>query len=244
MNITLTAYTNDNFSYTIETTGTKPIRYSISNQPAGVTIIGNTINGKISQNGTYTFEVKAQNNFGYDTKNMVVTIIDAVGITSKLSDSTKVSNPYTYTIESTGSGPKTYEASPLPSGLTLSENKISGTPTITGITNIIISLTAVTQNSIEYTSEVLSLSVSEYLAPIITSNGSASGLTNISFEYTITCEGDSTFSVIGILPPGLTFSTNKISGTPTKSGQWNVILKAVNAFGENTKSLTITISVY
>lgn len=81
---------------------------------------------------------------------------------------------------------------------------------------------------------------------IIDSDLTASGDTVTPFSYTITAKGATpiTFNATS-LPPGLTFSVDTISGTPTTPGSYAVALSAynaVNALDPDTKTLVITIS--
>jgi hypothetical protein len=82
------------------------------------------------------------------------------------------------------------------------------------------------------------------LAPIITSELTASGLVSQPFNYTITADNFPTsFSATG-LPPGLSVntSTGVISGTPTATGTYFVVVEATNASGTDSQTLIITVT--
>ena len=64
------------YSQTLAATGTAPITWSIESGslPAGLTLSGNTISGTPTTAGTFTFEVKAANGAGSDTKELSIVI--------------------------------------------------------------------------------------------------------------------------------------------------------------------------
>ena len=64
------------YSQTLAATGTAPISWSIESGslPAGLTLSGNTISGTPTTAGTFTFEVKAANGAGSDTKELSIVI--------------------------------------------------------------------------------------------------------------------------------------------------------------------------
>ena len=81
-------------------------------------------------------------------------------------------------------------------------------------------------------------------APSITSSVSASATTNSPFSYTITATNNpSSFNATG-LPAGLSVNTatGVISGTPTAAGTSSIGLRATNAAGTGTATLTLTIN--
>jgi LruC domain-containing protein len=86
----------------------------------------------------------AGNAYGNDLKILVITIAEALippTITSELSASGTVNQPFTYVITATGSEPITFNATNLPAGLTFSGNTISGIPTTAGVTTVPLSAT-------------------------------------------------------------------------------------------------------
>lgn len=82
-------------------------------------------------------------------------------------------------------------------------------------------------------------------APVITSSLARSATVGRSFSYTITAKGRPapTFNATG-LPAGLTFSGNRISGTPTTAATsgHSITLTATNSEGTDTKTLVLTIA--
>ncbi len=81
------------------------------------------------------------------------------------------------------------------------------------------------------------------VVPNITSSNSSSGSVSSSFSHTISSSGSSaTYSVSGVLPAGLSFSDNKITGTPTLAGTFPINITATNGCGTDTDPHTITIA--
>lgn len=82
--------------------------------------------------------------------------------------------------------------------------------------------------------------------PVITSVLSTSGQVGIAFSYQIVATNSPTSYGSGALPSGLSLNTGTglISGTPAagSEGTYSVSISATNAFGTDTKSLTIVLS--
>ena len=80
-------------------------------------------------------------------------------------------------------------------------------------------------------------------SPQITSAGTASGTVGTAFTYQIAATNSPTrFGATG-LPAGLTVNTNSgmISGAPTTSGTFSVVLSASNGSGSGSGGLTLTV---
>jgi hypothetical protein len=83
--------------------------------------------------------------------------------------------------------------------------------------------------------------------PTITTESLPNGAVGVVYDQTLTATGDTpiTWSIsVGALPTGLLINsaTGKISGTPTTADTYNFTVKAVNAGGNDTKELSITIT--
>lgn len=232
--------------YTITATGTEPITFSVGNLPAGFGFNATTgvISGTPTVAGTFNVEIKASNVFGEDveTLNIIITQpIDPPVITSALTRQATVNEMFTYTLTASGTGPITYTASNLPSGLSFDPQTqvISGSPTTAGVYNIGLSAT----NAGGTTNEILVLTVGT--APTITSQLTASGTAGNQFStYTFTATGSPTISYqVSNLPQGLTFDAGSrtINGTPLFPGVTNVLLTATNSYGNDVQTLVITI---
>ena len=134
------------FSYTILTTGTAPITCTATNLPTGVTLSSNVISGTPADSTHKTIVVIARNSYGSDTLNLAFVVYPAApiakpAITSNLTASATVGQPFSYAISATGPGTITYGATNLPAGLVFSGNTISGTPADTAHQSVSISAT-------------------------------------------------------------------------------------------------------
>jgi len=85
-------------------------------------------------------------------------------------------------------------------------------------------------------------------APVITTTSLPGGSVGVTYSQTLAATGDTpiTWSVTtGSLPAGLTLAaaTGVVSGTPTAEGTSTFTVKAENAAGENTKQLSIAVTI-
>lgn len=238
----LTTQTKTQFNYVITASGTGPITFELvkpSNFNGSLNLTNNgTITGLSNNLGFYNIDIIAKNIYGIATQKLGIIVIEPVEITNtNFNVYNKFGTNFSYTIESSGTLPKTYSVSVLPSGITLTGNILSGTFISEGTYSMILIVSGTTS------SDSKNLSVVVGSAPIITSSGEISINAYSASTYTITSSPsvDVIYNITGILPRGLRFSTNIITGTPMTSGIFTVTLKATNNFGENTKKLKITI---
>jgi hypothetical protein len=160
-------------------------------------------------------------------------------ITSPLTASGTVGVAFTYAIVATSS-PVSYNATGLPSGLTISTTTgmISGTPVIAGTSTVTLSAT----NAGGTGTAALTLTIRPQ-APGITSPASTAGKQGRAFLYQILATNSpASYSATG-LPNGLVVSgtTGLISGTPVAAGTSTVTLSATNAGGTGNGSLAVAI---
>jgi hypothetical protein len=83
--------------------------------------------------------------------------------------------------------------------------------------------------------------------PSITSESTAEGVVGEDFSYTITATSTGTSTVsftiaTSSLPDGLIFSDDTISGIPTETGEFVILISATNDCGEDVQELVITIN--
>jgi len=229
------------FSYQI-TANNNPTSFNATNLPAGLEIntgIG-AIVGTPTTPGQTAVTISATNSYGTATATLTITITgQAPAITSSLTATGTVGQPFSYEIKASGSTPMTFEATPLPAGLSLSGTTISGTPTTAGTTNVALKAT----NSAGSDTKTLAITINPTGAPTITSALTATGQVAQAFSYQITASGNTpmTFNASG-LPAGLSLSGNTISGTPTVVGKTNATISATNASGTDTKTLELNIN--
>lgn len=237
----LSASTNEWFSYEIFVDGSTPINFNFvkpTNYIGDLIIVdGCVLSGQTSKSGKYIIPIDVKNNYGYSSKEITLTIIEPVIITNTNIESyNKYGTQFSYVIESSGNAPKYYDVPDLASGLTLNNNIISGTFLEIGVYNMTIIVSGLTN------SDYKNITVNVGEPPIITSSGSISHKQYSGLTYNITSNSlDCTYNVIGILPEGLKFSVDVIEGTPTYVGISNLKIKATNHYGESYKDLSIMI---
>lgn len=217
--------------------------------PAGLTL--NATSGLISGTpaavgGPTNVRLTGSNAFGTSAPfTLAITVtLGPPAITSPLAASGGATVPFSYQITASNPPHTSFNATPLPAGLTVdtATGLISGTPApgTGGVHLVTISATNATGPG----QATLTLTISES-APVITSPGTASGTTGAPFSYQITASnGVTTYGATG-LPPGLSLnaSSGLISGTPTAPGTFNATMTATNGSGSDTDPLVITIAL-
>lgn len=213
------------------------------NEPDGIAILGNTLYvANIGSNtvGEYDATTGAAIN-----ANFIANGLNSPNYLS-LSGSTLLVTNYTtggwvgeYNA-TTGAPINPYFFGSLPAGLSLNTatGVISGTPTSTGTSNIIINaINASGTGSANLTIVVASP------APVITSGSSALATTGTPFSYQITATNNPTSYGASGLPAGLSVNpvTGLISGTAAAAGTSNVIISAANSSGTGSATLTIAV---
>ncbi|MFZ4546720.1 MAG: LruC domain-containing protein [Bacteroidales bacterium] len=232
--------------YVITASGTDPITFLASGLPDGLSYNAttHTISGTPTSAQVKNVSLTADNLVGVNTKTLVFTILtpgSAPLITSLLVAHTPVNQSFVYTIIATGTGPITYNATNLPSGLTFNSttHEISGIPTSAGTFTIPISA----GNNFGSNNKNLILTVG--VPPVITSSLTAVAITGQQFStYYVTASGSAPIDLEATnLPAGLFFSneTHTINGTASYAGVVNVTLTATSEYGNNSKILVITI---
>jgi len=163
-------------------------------------------------------------------------------ITSATSVTTVIGQPFSYQITATNS-PTSYDATGLPTGLTIDTTSglISGTPTVVGSFSIMLQAS----NSAGSGNATLALEITAMAsgAPIVTSEA-ATAMEGQAFTYQIIATNSPTsFDATG-LPAGLTVDTTTglITGTPSVSGSFQINLSATNASGTGTGVLMLTVN--
>ncbi|MEI8284726.1 MAG: putative Ig domain-containing protein [bacterium] len=223
-----------------------PTSYLVASgtMPSGLSINATTglISGipKAFANGTIVV-VKATNVSGNGTANLTFNIArGSQTITGVASTMSKAAGSYSLNASVTSNLTLSY-ASSNTSVATVATN---GTVAIVG--NGSTTLTVSQSGSANYnaaTNVTQALTVSP--APTITSNATATATRGTPFAYQITASNSPTsYSITGNLTQGLSLNgtTGLISGTPTASGNASILLYATNAYGNGTKTLTISVA--
>ena len=234
---------NESYSAPISVSGPSPITVYVSGIPAGLDFVNGSLTGKPTTAGTYNVTVKATNNAGTVTKNLTLTVtgttVKPVISTSSLPDG-KVNQSYTATINITGSAPMNVSVSGFPKGLNFSNGTFTGKPIAAGSYNVTV--TAV--NSAGSTTKVLKMNITgESAAPSVETNSLPDGKVNESYNASLVITGSAPMNVsVAGLPAGLTISNNSITGKPTASGTYKIVINASNNFGTVSKTLTLNIT--
>ncbi|MEA2237224.1 MAG: large repetitive protein [Thermoanaerobaculia bacterium] len=219
--------------------------------PTGVTLsTAGLLSGTPSVTGTFTFVVTATDAFGcVGTSGTYSLVIGCPAIT--------VTNPATNTgvansafsqqfTRSGGAGTVTFStASPLPAGLTLSSaGLLSGTPAVTGTFPIVV--TATDANGCTGTGATYTLTIACQTITV-TNPATTTGVVNTAFSQTFTASntlGSVSFSTTSTLPAGLVLSSGGVlSGTPTQTGSFPIVVTATDGNGCTGVGSTYTLVI-
>lgn len=159
---------------------------------------------------------------------------------SPLTLSVTLGSPLTFAITASNS-PTSYFASALPTGLSISSSTgvISGTPTFTGITNVVLGAT----NSAGTGIATLRLVVNAGDIPVITNTPLfIGGQVGTAVNFVLTASDNGSFSA-SQLPAGLVLNSGNgvISGTPLTAGTTQAQLSVSNGGGSSTVLMTFAI---
>jgi hypothetical protein len=169
-------------SYSVQEGATNSPTFSAVGLPPGLSIdpASGAITGTPTTPGSWTGGITATNAAGSASESLSFVVYDPPSITSALSDTGKLNEPYNYTVTASGN-PSTYGASGLPPGLSIDpvSGAISGTPTDTG--TFAVTLTA--SNPGASGSATLSLTVGQTYTLTITGSPSAGGIVSGAGTY-------------------------------------------------------------
>jgi uncharacterized repeat protein (TIGR01451 family) len=230
------------FSYTLTASGQVPMTLSASSLPAWASFDAGTgvLSGTPPASGTFSVGLSATNTLGTDARTLVITISQPPVITSELSASAVVGQPFTTTVTALGTAPLTFSATPLPAWATLdaSTGVLSGTPDAEAVLALTVSAT----NAVGSDAETLVIIVRAL--PTITSPLTAEAVVGVPFSYTLVASGTApvTLGVSG-LPGWASFdaSSGVVSGTPDAAATVGIGLSASNGAGADTKTLTLVV---
>jgi glucose/arabinose dehydrogenase len=238
--------------------GNPPYTYSVSSGslPTGLTLNSTTgeISGTPTVGGSFNFTITATDSdtcTGFQAYTIDITCATITLTPASLPDGT-VGDAYSETISASGgTAPYTFAvtAGALPPGLALNSatGEISGTPTVAGTFNFVITATDVNNCT---GSRVYFIAVADIGCPVIdlTPATLPDGVLNSPYNQTIVATGGTapyTYAVSsGALPDGLSLdsATGLISGTPTAAGAFDFTIMATDA-NSCTGSRNYTINI-
>lgn len=234
------------YSVAITATGTAPIAYSIvqGSLPQGLTLQpGGGITGTPVAAGTSTFTVKAKNSGGEDTRQFTL-VVDAPPVfsTNSLPDGI-IGAAYSTAVTASGTTQISYrlESGSLPDGLALSAaGMITGTPVKAGKFTFTVAATGAGGSAQkQYSIQV------KGIAPTLITTTLPGGKVGSAYTAVLSATGTPaiTYAVVGKLPDGLSLSADgKITGTPTKMGQFPFTVVARSDFGSSNRDYTIAVT--
>ncbi len=248
----VTAIVGRSFVFQVTSSATTA-NYTATGLPAGLTLnaASGAISGIPTASGTFQVSVTATNVTGSDTQTLTITVNPPPPIiNSAAAISGRVGVLFNFAVQAVNS-PTAYSATGLPSGLTIAPatGVISGTPAAgsAGVYNVTLSAT----NAGGTTNSPLQISIEAALnVPTFAGSTNLTGKQNVAFSFSPAFTGapftGSFFTATG-LPAGITLSAASasgatISGTPTVTGTFGVVVTATNAGGSTSVSFSLTIN--
>jgi Putative Ig domain/Calx-beta domain len=248
--------------YTFAASGVPAVMtFSVANGalPTGLTLSSaGVLSGSPAVAGSFTFTVKASNGTAPDALTASITIVVAAAPVAPIF--TASTPPLTATVGSVYP-PYTFAASgvpvamqytvgtgSLPTGLTLVNGVLSGTPTAIGSFTFTVRASNGTAPD-AFTANITIVVAPQPVAPSFTATVVPSGTVGSPYSHTFVATGvpsAMTFTVAsGVLPGGLTLSTaGLLSGSPTGAGTFTFVVKATNGVVPDAiRSVTIAVTV-
>jgi hypothetical protein len=219
--------------------------------PTGITLSGaGVLSGTPTQSGSFPITVHAVDANGCSANGATYTLTigcQTITVNNPATSTGTVNVAFSQTFTSTNAvGAVSYStSSTLPTGLTLSSaGVLSGTPTQSGSFPIVVH--AVDANGCSGNSSTYTLVIG---CQTITVNNPATntGTVNAAFSQTFTSAntiGTVTYSTASSLPAGLSLSSGGVlSGTPTQTGSFPIVVKATDANGCFGSGATYTLTI-
>lgn len=236
------------FSYQATASG-GAIRWSSPNLvPRGLVFLGNgQILGTPQIPGVYVMQLSVQTSAGSAMKRLIIRInaedpTPTLEITSPTTMAGSVGTPFRFEAMSEPPASSWQFFGQWPNGTSPnpSTGVLAGTPQSAGVYTF--RLQAFLDGETVDKNVTITIAAPEPAVPVITSPSQASAEVGVPFRYVLTADhAPERFDVYGVLTPGLTFSGDTISGTPTEPGTAWLFLRAQNATGADLAPLTITV---
>lgn len=239
-NLVAAGVVGSDFRYELPSSGLGGISFKIDGLPLdlrqeGTVIVGKpTFAGETVVNVTATHITSSQQ-VQTSTKTVTIRILPSGSpqILEPLEKSGIVGVNMSYSLTATGTAPITFTAtSALPAGLALNGSTISGSPGEAGVFDV----TLEAANGVSKDTKTVRIAISNPGTPVLTRPLEFDGEVGIAFSGAAVSASD---VVSGTLifasdgcPPGISFSANTFSGTPTAAGLYPVLLKVFNRYGE------------
>ncbi len=230
-------------SFTPAATGTPaPTITEAGPLPTGITFTGGALTGTPTESGTFPVTFTASNGIAPDaTQDFTLTVDSSPAFTSAASASFTEGTVSSFTPTASGTpAPTITEAGALPTGITFTGGKLTGTPTATG--GFPITFTA-TNGVGDPATQDFTLTVAS--VPAITSGDSTTFTEGSAGSFTPTATGTPapTFTEAGPLPTGVSFTDGALAGTSTESGVFPITFTASNgAVPSATQHFTLTVT--
>ena len=248
------AVVGKSYKFTLEAEGTKTIKWTAKDLPAGVTLsTSGKLGGKPKAGGKHTFTVTAKNNIGEATQTLTLEVGEAPTITTNSTLYVDWDVVKSVQLSATGSGSITWAVTKgsLPNTWRLSKDgKLSGEALSTNNGGKSYSFTVEAKNNFGATTQKFTMYIGN--KPVISTTTlpdaelkqSYTANLNIKSDYAITAE-----IAAGSLPKGVKLAKKtvaklvywQLTGKPTETGTFKFTVKAKNAIGESQKQLTLTV---
>ncbi len=207
---------------------------TVSNLPSGLTFSSGKITGTPTASGTYTVTVTSDD-CGTATATGTITVnpVPAVTLSSNSTQAVCAGTAINAITVTATNGTATVPD--LPSGLTFSSGKITGTPTASGTYTV-----TVTSDDCGTATATGTITVNPVPAVTLSDNSTQAVCAGTAINA-ITVTATNGTAMVSNLPNGLTFSSGKITGTPTASGTYTVTVTSDDC-GTATATGTITVN--
>jgi hypothetical protein len=220
--------------------------------PTGMNLVGGLLLGTPTQTGSFPFTVTATDANGCTASRDYVLVVSCVGVAITLAPASLPTVvvgsafPATTFTASGGTGAYTFQQiGALPSGMQFLTDTLSGTPTQTGAfpITVVAKDAAGCVGSQDYVVTVTCDGVTITVAPPTVPSVSAGSPFG---PVTFTASGGTgpyTFVKAGVLPTGMNFGPDTLSGSPTQQGTFPFTVTATDAngcTGSTTYSLVVT----